>query len=177
MAVPAEAGQNRRANPQNHGPIKVLPHGHHSIVHKGKSYFYTSGRFYKKSKGLYVVVGAPIGVVVPILPIGYVSFGIGPRRYYYFEGIYYRHGTSGYEVIDEPPEAQQALSNGSEKMIVYPADGQSKEQRDMDRYECYVWASEETHFDPSDSNSDPILGPDYRRAMSACLEARDYVVK
>jgi len=32
---------------------------------------------------------------------------------------------------------------------VYPAKGQSKEQQDRDRYECYEWAKQQTGFDPS----------------------------
>jgi len=34
-------------------------------------------------------------------------------------------------------------------VYVYPADGQSLEQTERDRYECYVWGSKETGFDPS----------------------------
>ncbi len=33
-------------------------------------------------------------------------------------------------------------------LIVYPADGQSQEQLDKDKYECYTWAKQQTGFDP-----------------------------
>jgi len=33
-------------------------------------------------------------------------------------------------------------------LIVYPADGQSQEQMDKDKYECYTWAKQQTGFDP-----------------------------
>ncbi len=43
-------------------------------------------------------------------------------------------------------------------VYIYPANGQSTEQLERDRYECYVWASRETGFDPStDSQPDPRL--------------------
>jgi hypothetical protein len=34
-------------------------------------------------------------------------------------------------------------------VFVYPANGQSAEQTDRDRYECHVWAVEQTGVDPS----------------------------
>jgi hypothetical protein len=40
----------------------------------------------------------------------------------------------------EPPNAD---------VYVYPAKGQSPEQLDRDRYECYLWAVRESGFDPS----------------------------
>lgn len=178
-AIPAttEAAQNSHRNVQKHAPVKILPKGHHTVNHKGKSYFYSAGRFYRHSNGSYIVISAPVGAIVPALSAGYVSFGVGINRYFYFEGIYYRHIGSGYEVIEEPAQAQQVLAEGSDKLIIYPAAGQNDQQLDKDRYECHVWASGETHFDPTDADSDALLRADYHRAMSACLEARDYVVK
>ena len=36
----------------------------------------------------------------------------------------------------------------SQDMIVYPAKGQSQDQMERDKYECYSWAKRETGFDP-----------------------------
>jgi hypothetical protein len=33
-------------------------------------------------------------------------------------------------------------------LIVYPAKGQSKDQMEKDKYQCYSWAKEQTGFDP-----------------------------
>jgi hypothetical protein len=35
------------------------------------------------------------------------------------------------------------------RVIVYPAQGQSPQQLDRDRYDCHVWAVQQTGFDPS----------------------------
>jgi hypothetical protein len=35
------------------------------------------------------------------------------------------------------------------QILVYPAHGQSPEQLERDRYECHVWAVQQTGFDPS----------------------------
>ena len=178
LAVPtSDAAQPDHRRPGQHVSVKVLPKGHHKIVHRGKSYFYSAGRFYRHSNGAYAVITAPIGAIIPALPGGYISFGIGSRRHFYFEGIYYQQVHNGYVVVEEPPDAEQALSQGSDMLIVYPAAGQTDEQRDRDRYDCHLWASDETHFDPTNPNSDPLLRSDYHRALGACLEARNYVVK
>ncbi|GAB63029.1 MAG: glycine zipper family protein [Candidatus Jettenia sp.] len=38
-----------------------------------------------------------------------------------------------------------ALAHG---LIIYPAKGQSQEQMEKDKYECYSWAKQQTGFDP-----------------------------
>jgi len=36
----------------------------------------------------------------------------------------------------------------TQELIVFPAKGQSDEQMDKDKYDCYNWAKKETGFDP-----------------------------
>ena len=36
----------------------------------------------------------------------------------------------------------------AQELIIYPAKGQSQEQLDKDKYECYTWAKQQTGFDP-----------------------------
>ena len=45
-------------------------------------------------------------------------------------------------VVPAQPVAQTQI-------IVYPAQGQSPQQADKDRYECHLWAVQQTGFDPS----------------------------
>jgi len=59
----------------------------------------------------------------------------------------YRH-----EVVTEPPPAP------STQIIFYPANGQTPEQQNRDRYECYQWSVQQTGFDPSQ----PQLAPHQR---------------
>lgn len=181
-----EAAPGYRDHRDHHGhnrhTYKVLPKAYHKIMHRGKPYFYTGGRFYHHKNGVYISIVAPIGAIVPALPNGYVVVGVGSGRYFHFAGVYYRHSPSGYVVIDKPVEAKaevskQVLPSGSGKLIIYPAVGQSDKQKSRDKYECHEWARIETHYDPAGSNSDVRLKADYQRAMSACLEARNYVVK
>ena len=41
----------------------------------------------------------------------------------------------------------------SPKVYFYPLQGQSAEQQDRDKYECYLWARKETGFDPGSANA------------------------
>jgi hypothetical protein len=173
--APVEAAPGHR---DHHGhSLKVLPKASHRIKYRGKPYYFSGGRFYEHRKGLYVSITAPIGAIVPGLPPGYISFGIGPDRYFYHAGIYYRHGPAGYVVIEKPEQADQALPQVSDKLIIYPAAGQTDKQKSRDKYECHEWAMAETNYDPTNLGADPLLKADYQRAISACLEARHYVVK
>ncbi len=181
VVSPADAapgGDHRRAK-KFHKPLKALPKGHyHQVVHRGKPYFLHSGRFYRHLNGVYVSITAPIGAIIPVLPGGYITVGIGASRYFHYGGVYYRRAPNGYVVITNPTQAQTVpASLGSNQPIIYPADGQSEEQKGRDKYECHEWAVGETNFDPTDSSSDPQMKVGYQRAMDACLEARKYVVK
>jgi hypothetical protein len=43
------------------------------------------------------------------------------------------------------------LAAGAQDLVIYPAKGQSKEQQQKDRGECYAWAMDETGFDPANT--------------------------
>jgi hypothetical protein len=51
-----------------------------------------------------------------------------------------------HEVVQGPPPPPV------QQLVVYPARGQSPEQLERDRYECHVWAVQQTGFDPSQPN-------------------------
>jgi hypothetical protein len=43
------------------------------------------------------------------------------------------------------PPAKEAFA---QEMFIYPNKGQSKEQQEKDKFECYTWARNQTGFDP-----------------------------
>lgn len=51
-------------------------------------------------------------------------------------------------VVPAPPPPPQ-------KIFVYPRNGQTPEQTDRDRYECHVWAVQQTGVDPSRPDAPP----------------------
>jgi hypothetical protein len=178
------APQWRAKYPPVGGHVNRVPDGSEAIRVGRDPYHYHSGVFYRPgAPGVYVVVRAPLGARVQHLPFGYVTFFVGTRQYFYANFTYYLWDTRArdYVVVAAPDGADKAVAaaaeSGSSELFVYPASGQTEEQRDRDRYECYVWAAGQTGFDPSAENADVGKAADYRRALSACLEGRGYTVK
>ena len=69
-------------------------------------------------------------------------------------------------------EQQRAL-----KLYVYPAAGQSEAQTSEDRYQCHVWAADQSGHDPTLGAGSRDDAESYTRAFTACMEGRNYVVK
>src|SRR5215472_15143230 len=55
--------------------------------------------------------------------------------------------------VEPPPRhyvvPAQPVAQAQTQVIVYPAQGQSPQMLDKDRYECHLWAVQQTGFDPS----------------------------
>lgn len=179
--VEAAPRNSRFTRPGVH--VRELPPGH-ITVHVGKSsYRYNRGIFYRPERRGYIVVRAPIGARVRSLPAGYISFYIGVNRYFYVNSAYYLWDPPAreYIVVNAPDGAEDAVRREAadivQELFVYPAHGQSDEQTRQDRYECYVWASEQSGFDPSAAGENPDGRSGYNRAFTACLEGRGYTVR
>jgi len=165
--------------------VRTLPPGERTVRVRRQDYHYFNGIFYRPLRpDVFVVVDAPFGARVRHLPPGSISFLIGPSRYFYANYTYYlwEPRREEYIVVEEPPGAAQVVADAAKadetgELFVYPSEGQSDEQRDRDRYECYVWAAGQTGFDPAADSPQTELTGNYRRALSACLEGRGYTVK
>lgn len=180
LSTTVTAQQRGDRHNRNYSTLKQLPRNHYRGVYAGSPYFVWGGRFYRNRGGVYVGISAPIGAIVPSLPGGFITIGTGPGRLFFYNDVFYRPSSRGYVVVEAPAQPlPAALPSAADtgRIIVYPKAGQSKEQTGRDRYDCHLWAEAETGFDPTMSDSDESLRNDYNRANSACLEARDYVVK
>jgi len=177
--------------------VRELPRARVEVVRPGpggEHFFFYGGVWYAPRGPGFVVVGAPIGLFIPVLPAFYTTLWVGGLAYYYANDAYYvyRGPEQGYEVVappderglsTQPPPPAPAAAAGNEQVFMYPKNGQSAEQQAKDRYECHRWASGETGYDPTASGGgvppeqSAAKRADYHRAMSACLEGRGYSVK
>jgi hypothetical protein len=57
--------------------------------------------------------------------------------------------------VTGPPRTVAVAAPPPQKIFVYPTNGQSPEQTDRDRYECHVWAVQQTGVDPSRADANP----------------------
>ena len=82
--------------------VKAMPKGFIEISLGMKRFFYHGGAYYRRGLRGYVVVPAPIGVVLSVLPPGFQVVIAGSSTYYRYGGVYYRPVPTGYMVVQEP---------------------------------------------------------------------------
>jgi hypothetical protein len=167
--------------------VNRLDRGYRVVPYGRDRYYFRGGVWYRPYGPRFVVFAPPFGLVVPFLPDFYTTVWFGGVPYYYANEVYYRSRphSDDYEIV-EPPQRDDADSSApatDEEVFIYPRHGQNSEQQSKDRYECHRWAVSQTGFDPSEPGGgvEPAANnakrSDYHRAITACLEARDYSVK
>jgi hypothetical protein len=67
-----------------------------------------------------------------------------------------------------PPQDQPVAQAQQPRMFMYPKSGQTEDQQRTDKLECEKWASDQVGLGSN--------GPDYQRAMGACIQGRGYSV-
>jgi len=151
------------------------------LTYHGLNYFYNGGAYYRYSGFGFTLVNNNIGIFLYSLPFGYRTLTIGGYPYYYVNRHYYirDYVRKVYVQVDDPYQAEDWDDADNDtstyrELFIYPKQGQTEPQMKQDEYECYLWAVEQTGFDPSLSNDGNI--EDYLRAKGACLEGRGYVV-
>lgn len=170
--------------------VRDLPRDRIVVNGPRDRFFFSGGVWYAARGPRFVVVGAPIGLFVPVLPPFYTTVWVGGAPYYYANDAYYswRSSTGEYEVVAPPDgatttDAPPPPPSPNGDIFIYPKNGQSEDVQARDKYECHKWAQGETGFDPTVANGG--VPPDqanaqrgaYQRAMGACLEGRGYTVK
>jgi hypothetical protein len=165
-----------------------LPDGYRPYYRGGNRYYFSGGVWYAPSGPGFAVVIPPPGLVISVLPPYYSTVWFGGVPYYYADNVYYTQqpDQSGYAVVNPPDNADAPSappSDGAQgDLIIYPKNGQTKEQQAADQFECNNWAKGQTGFDPTLAGGGVAPGTtdaarnNYDRAMSACLQARGYQV-
>jgi hypothetical protein len=121
----------------------------------------------------------------PYVSFGYnygygYPFGFGYRPFYDpFWGSSYGVGVriDPYRSRRDRTEDRSGGEQRTVKMYVYPAAGQTEAQLTEDKYQCHVWAADQSGYDPTNGSGDRDDANSYTRAFTACMEGRNYVVK
>ncbi len=148
----------------------------------GGRYWFNGGNWYSWRGGRWVVWPAPIGLYIPFLPPFYTTFWWYGVPYYYANDTYYWWDDSQeeYEVVTPPSGIETAPAQGptSDRLFVYPKNGQSSAQQAKDQFECQQWAVQQSGFDPTiaGASASAAKRADYLRAQVSCLEGRGYTV-
>jgi hypothetical protein len=163
-----------------------LPDDHRPYFRGGSRYYFSGGIWYAPRGPGFVVVRPPVGLVIAALPLYYSTVWLGGVPYYYADNVYYswQPDQNGYAVVDAPDNADAPSpppDSAPDDLMIYPKNGQTKEQQAADQFECHNWAKGQTGFDPTQpggatsGNADAARN-NYNRAISACLQGRGYQV-
>jgi uncharacterized protein DUF6515 len=165
----------------------ALPEGYRPYYRGGNRYYFSGGIWYAPRGPGFVVIAPPPGLVISVLPPYYSTVWFGGVPYYYADNVYYsgQPDQNGYAVVDPPDNADAPSpppdSAPQDDLMIYPKNGQSKEQQAADQFECHNWARGQTGFDPTQPGGGVSGDPDaarsnYNRAISACMQGRGYQV-
>jgi hypothetical protein len=165
-----------------------LPGEYRPYYYRGGRYFFSGGVWYAPRGPGFVVIAPPPGIVVSVLPGYYSTVWFAGVPYYYADNVYYTSAPDGGYVVTDPPDNADNPSPppdapaAQSDLIIYPKNGQTKDQQAADQFECHNWSKGQTGFDPTQPGGGVAPGTqdvsrsNYNRAMSACLQARGYQV-
>lgn len=86
-----------------HGSIvRGIPHGSLELSHRWNQFFFHEGRFFSRHHDGFIVVAAPIGVIVPRLPDTILRIDIGGVPFYSADGNFYRRTDDGFIAVEAP---------------------------------------------------------------------------
>ena len=149
-----------------------LPEGYRPYYRGGSRYYFSGGIWYAPRGPGFVVVAPPPGLVISVLPPYYSTVWFGGVPYYYADNVYYswQPDQNGYAVVDPPPDADAPSSPPDSSpqggLMIYPKNGQSKEQQAADQFECHNWAKGQTGFDPTQPGGGGRAMPMRRAAIT-----------
>jgi hypothetical protein len=174
--------------------VRSLPPNYRPYYRGGERYYFNGGVWYAPRGPGFIVVRPPVGLVITVLPPYYSTIWVGGVPYYYADNVYYtwQPDQNGYAVVDPPDTVDDSspppysgnpgAAQSATDLIIYPKNGQTKDQQAADEYECHNWARSQTGFDPTQMDgAAPSADADrgrsnYDRAMAACLQGRGYQV-
>src|SRR5271166_1488621 len=126
---------------------RSLPADYRPYYRGGRRYYFHGGVWYAPRDGGFIVVRPPVGLVIAVLPLYCSTVWFGGVPYYYANNLYYtaQPDQSGYAIVDPPDNADayaapadggdaapgQAPQDqlGDSDFIIYPRNGQSKDQQ------------------------------------------------
>ena len=159
--------------------VDRFPGQSYRVPYRGGDYFFSGGYWYQPQGPRYRVVAPPYGIRTRYLPDYAREVWVGGALLFLAAGSYYQYldETQDYMVVN-PPEAQPEPAPNPYDVNVYPAYGQSPEQVQQDKYECYRQAVQQTGFDPATATYAPeeAVVDGYRNALGSCLSTRGYRV-
>ena len=115
--APAWRPPKTKPRPYYHRPgyvIGAVPKAAVSVSLGSALFYYTNGIYYRPYRSGFIVILPPIGLLVPVLPLGHIPFYVYGHTYYYYADVYYVWDIHhrAYRVIEVPEEANGPYQPG-----------------------------------------------------------------
>jgi hypothetical protein len=171
-------------------------HGGYGGFHGYSTGAYWRGGYWRGGFWPRAYYGPGFSWFLAALPLAYATYWYSGIPYYYANDVYYTWSPdySGYVATDPPPVAdssgagptaaappvdgqypgagaplnQPIAQAEAPRMFMYPKNGQNDEQQRTDKLDCEKWASDQVGLGTN--------GPDYQRALGACIQGRGYSI-
>ncbi len=158
--------------------------------HEGHRMRLQDGRWHHWSEGRFRLAPPPIGFWLPALPSFHRVWRNAGATYYIVDNAWFRAtDNGGYIAISAPMEPPLAASpvppappppayrSFVDELYAYPKGTQTPARTQTDKQECAQWAGGQVLADPWALPYSDAQKSNYVRAFSACMEARNYVVR
>ncbi|MEO1262918.1 MAG: DUF6515 family protein [Bacteroidota bacterium] len=88
--------------------LHILPVGYRTVWWRGSRFYFHAGLWFSGGPSGYVVITAPVGAHLTVLPDDYLTVAVGTGTYYYYYGTYYRFDPMAkvYVVVTAPVGAE-----------------------------------------------------------------------
>jgi hypothetical protein len=97
--------------------VAILPPGYIDVAFGGTRYSFHAGVWFRPHGSRWIVTAPPLGIIIPVLPIGYTTLWVRGLPYYYADDVYYTRVPSGYQVVDAPPPEEVTLQDASANVV------------------------------------------------------------
>lgn len=109
--TPAWTPPKRRPRPYYHRPgytIGTLPKAAVTVSLGSLLFYYSDGIYYSRHNNGFIVMLPPVGLIVPVLPVGYIPFYLHGLTYYYYADVYYVWDVHhrAYRVVEAPQNGE-----------------------------------------------------------------------
>jgi hypothetical protein len=135
--------------------------------------------------------GRHVGLVIPVLPIGYTRVWVEGDPYYVADDVYYVREPRGYRIVDRPegdhhheeprrdgptPTYVKTEKSPTDELAITAQRGQSLTQQSFDRIDCERAAIRNTGYEPA-AGGGAVKKAEWVKDVASCMGGKGYAVK
>lgn len=136
--------------------------------------------------------GRHVGLVIPVLPIGYQQVWVDGDPYYVVDDVYYVREPRGYRMVERPegdhrheeprrdgptPVYVKTEKSPTDELVIAAQRGQTLTQQSFDRIDCERAAIRNTGYEPAAPGAGALKKAEWVKDVAACMTGKGYAIK